>query len=178
MPRKTKTNRPVFEERRADILEAAIEVFATLGYHKVTTADVSKVAGISQPYIYRFFDTKEALFLEVIQLVYDRIYREFEKIHGKKATLLEDLIRAYEDLMKKYPNEILLQIQTWGIAEENIQKLVKKSIVRLKEQVKTKFENAGFKDSENQAKDFLARGFLCNLAFALHAPELTYQRKG
>ncbi|PJZ69292.1 hypothetical protein CH373_14285 [Leptospira perolatii] len=177
MPTKAKTSRSTSEERRTDILEAAIEVFARIGYHKVTTADVSKVAGISQPYIYRFFETKEALFLEVVQLIYDRIFQEFEKVHGKKETLLEDLIRSYEDLMKKYPNEILLQIQTWGIAEENIQKLVKKSIVRLKEQVKAKFENAGIKDSENQAKDFLARGFLCNLAFALHSPELTYQRK-
>ncbi|TGL57690.1 TetR/AcrR family transcriptional regulator [Leptospira sarikeiensis] len=174
---KQKANSQVYEDRRTAILEAAIEVFANLGYHKVTTADVSKVAGISQPYIYRFFETKEALFLEVIQLIYDRVYAAFEKIEGSPENLMSELIQAYEDLMKKYPNEILLQIQTWGIAEENIQKLVKESLVRLKLLVKGKFEKSGLSDPENLSKDFLARGILCNLAFALHSPELTYQRR-
>lgn len=171
-----KSGRPVYEERRTDILEAAIEVFAKIGYHKVTTADISKVAGISQPYVYRFFESKEALFLEVVELIYDRIWQQFAKVEGKKETLLEDLIVAYEGLMQKFPNEISLQIQTWGIAEENVQTLVRKSLVRLKEQVREKFQKAGLENPELMAKDFLARGILCNLSFVLHEPALDYNR--
>ncbi len=172
------STRPVYEERRAAILEAAIEVFATLGYHKVTTADVSKVAGISQPYIYRFFETKEALFLEVVQMIYDRIAGEFEKVEGTPASLEEDMIRAYEGLMQKYPYEIQVQIQTWGIAEKKVQDIVKASLLHLKQQVKGKFEKAGLTDAESLAKDFLARGLLCNLSFVLQEPELMNYRSG
>ena len=53
-----------YNDRKEAIMEAAIRVFATIGYHRATTADVSREAGISQPYVYRFFATKEALFLE------------------------------------------------------------------------------------------------------------------
>ncbi|WP_411823063.1 TetR/AcrR family transcriptional regulator [Leptospira sp. 'Mane'] len=173
----TKPNSHLYEERKAAILEAAIEVFAKIGYHKVTTADISGKAGISQPYVYRFFESKEALFLEVVQLIYDRIAGEFAKVECKNDTLLADLITSYEDLMRRYPNEILLQIQTWGIAEENVQKLVKASLEDLKELVQRKFEKAGLPDVENLAKDFLARGFLCNLSFALGSPALSYGRK-
>lgn len=174
----TKPNSHLYEERRAAILEAAIEVFAKLGYHKVTTADISAKAGISQPYVYRFFESKEALFLEVVELIYDRIAVEFSKAEYKNDTLLTDLITSYEELMRRYPNEILLQIQTWGIAEENVQQLVKKSLENLKELVQQKFDAAGLGDTENLAKDFLARGILCNLAFALGSSELSLSNGG
>ena len=174
----TKPNSHLYEERRAAILEAAIEVFAKLGYHKVTTADISAKAGISQPYVYRFFESKEALFLEVVELIYDRIAAEFAKVECKNDTLLPDLISSYEELMRRYPNEILLQIQTWGIAEENVQKVVKKSLENLKKLVQQKFDEAGLSDTEILAKDFLARGFLCNLAFALNSSELSLNNGG
>lgn len=41
--------------RRTDIISAAIEVFAETGYYRTTTAQVAQRAGISQPYIFRFF---------------------------------------------------------------------------------------------------------------------------
>jgi len=65
--------RSTFDQRKEDILEAAITVFARNGYDRVTTADISREAGISQPYIYRFFATKEELFLAVVDRVYGRV---------------------------------------------------------------------------------------------------------
>lgn len=40
--------------RKAEIISAAIEVFAETGYYRATTAQVAERANISQPYVFRF----------------------------------------------------------------------------------------------------------------------------
>lgn len=54
--------------RRMEIISAAIEVFAETGYYRATTMQVAKRAGISQPYIFRFFATKEELLLAALEV--------------------------------------------------------------------------------------------------------------
>ncbi|MDQ4045126.1 MAG: TetR/AcrR family transcriptional regulator, partial [Chloroflexota bacterium] len=39
------------EERRADVLDAALVEFATYGLHGASTVNIAKRAGISQPYV-------------------------------------------------------------------------------------------------------------------------------
>jgi AcrR family transcriptional regulator len=50
-------------ERRRRIIEAARTLFATAGYANVGTADLAKAAGISEPALYRYFDSKRDLFI-------------------------------------------------------------------------------------------------------------------
>ena len=163
-----------YNDRKEAIMEAAIKVFATLGYHRATTADVSREAGISQQYIYRFFATKEALFLEIVELIYRRIEQEFVNIEAEREDLLGLLVAAYERIMAKYPCEMRLQVQTLGIQEEAVQQIVRSAYLRIKNVVQKKFEAVGLDEAETAAKDFLARGMLCNVAFVLDSQELTY----
>ena len=51
------------EDRREQVLEAAIHEFAELGYQAASTAAIARRAGISQPYIYALFPSKRDLFL-------------------------------------------------------------------------------------------------------------------
>ncbi|PGN38012.1 TetR family transcriptional regulator, partial [Bacillus cereus] len=51
------------ENRKEEILEAGLEVFAEKGYYNTTTALIAEKVGVSQPYIFRFFRTKEELFV-------------------------------------------------------------------------------------------------------------------
>jgi AcrR family transcriptional regulator len=50
------------EERRRQILEAALSVFAKKGYHATNVSDVAAQAGVSQGTIYWYFDSKDELF--------------------------------------------------------------------------------------------------------------------
>ncbi len=50
-------------ERRAAIVQAALNVFALKGYHNANVSDVAKEAGVSQGTIYHYFPDKEALFV-------------------------------------------------------------------------------------------------------------------
>jgi len=46
------------EERREEILDAAIAEFAERGLHGASTEEIARLAGISQPYVFRLFGTK------------------------------------------------------------------------------------------------------------------------
>jgi AcrR family transcriptional regulator len=50
------------EERRSQILEAALSVFSEKGYHTANVSDVAARAGVSQGTIYWYFESKEELF--------------------------------------------------------------------------------------------------------------------
>jgi AcrR family transcriptional regulator len=80
-------------ERREAILEAAMIEFARGGLHGTATEDIARRAGITQPYVFRLFGTKKALYLETIERGFDRIQRDFA-IAAETATEPEARLQA------------------------------------------------------------------------------------
>lgn len=54
-------------DRRHQLLTHAKQLFVTLGYHETTTEKIARAAGVSEPVLYRHFESKKALFLEVLK---------------------------------------------------------------------------------------------------------------
>jgi AcrR family transcriptional regulator len=52
---------PSEHEVRAQIVDAATEYFTRYGYEKTTVSDLAKQIGFSKAYIYKFFDSKQAI---------------------------------------------------------------------------------------------------------------------
>lgn len=52
---------PVEHERREQIINAAFDHFRHYGYAKTSVADLAKAIGVSSAYIYKFFDSKQAI---------------------------------------------------------------------------------------------------------------------
>lgn len=52
---------PTDHEVRAQIVDAATEYFTRYGYEKTTVSDLAKEIGFSKAYIYKFFDSKQAI---------------------------------------------------------------------------------------------------------------------
>ena len=48
--------------RRADILEVALSVFASNGYHQTRVSDIIQAAGIARGTFYLYFESKSAIF--------------------------------------------------------------------------------------------------------------------
>lgn len=61
------------DERREDVINAAVVEFATFGLHGASTEAIAARAGISQPYVLRLFGTKKALFLASVERVCEQI---------------------------------------------------------------------------------------------------------
>lgn len=97
-------------------------MFAEIGYYRATTAKVAERANISQPYVFRFFATKEALLIEALKVSFARILESFlQVIHSSPSEQLEpQLVAAYSQIMKAYRHEILLQMQAQTIFEGEV----------------------------------------------------------
>jgi AcrR family transcriptional regulator len=54
-------------DRKRQLLAHAKQLFVTLGYQDTTTEKIARAAGISEPVLYRHFESKKALFLEVLE---------------------------------------------------------------------------------------------------------------
>ena len=65
-------------QRRAQVLEAAFRLFAEQGYDGTTVGDVCDVLGVGKGVFYWYFDSKEALFSELLQSSLLRIRRTQE----------------------------------------------------------------------------------------------------
>jgi AcrR family transcriptional regulator len=57
------------DERRRTIVAAAVECFAQKGFYGTTTHEIADGVGVSQPYLYRLYPNKEALFAAVVDHV-------------------------------------------------------------------------------------------------------------
>ncbi|MFC5406349.1 TetR/AcrR family transcriptional regulator [Cohnella soli] len=160
--------------RKADIISAAIEVFAEIGYFRATTAQVAERAQISQPYVFRFFSTKEALLLAALEVSWTRMLESFRQVvrTATSERLEKELIIAYEEILNSYHNETLLQMQAHTIREEQIREVMRNGYAEVRKMVRDAFQAAGFQDAEERTMLFLARGVLCNISLALEMPEL------
>src|SRR6187549_3252942 len=52
---------PAEHDVRDQIVEAADKHFSRYGYEKTTVSDLAKAIGFSKAYIYKFFDSKQAI---------------------------------------------------------------------------------------------------------------------
>lgn len=86
------------EERRAEIIAAARELFQTQGYEKTTMRHVMDQLEIAKGTIYHYFDSKEQLFESVASETVDEIVVALEQFvesaEGNALQTLQQLIAA------------------------------------------------------------------------------------
>lgn len=82
------------DERKQEILNAAVRVFARKGYEKTSIADIAKEIGISQGLCYRYYASKEEMYDAAIDEYASYIVSR--NIHGTKTqnlTLKEQILQ-------------------------------------------------------------------------------------
>lgn len=86
------------EERKKDILDAALHCFLNFGYAKTSMDDVAKKAGISRPLIYLKFKNKEDLLLGLFDHITEGPMIEAEEIAKSSLSKKEKLLKMVEVL--------------------------------------------------------------------------------
>jgi AcrR family transcriptional regulator len=75
-------------ERRVQLLEAALEVFAAQGFHAAAMDDIAERAGVSKPVLYQHFPGKLDLYLALLDAscddIIDNCRRALEATHDNK----------------------------------------------------------------------------------------------
>ncbi|GIN53348.1 hypothetical protein CHCC15337_3556 [Bacillus paralicheniformis] len=149
-------------------------MFAEKGYYNTTTALIAEKAGISQPYIFRFYKTKEELFVAVLDRAFERILQTFQNVESSSEQIVANMVKAYEELSVSHPNEIALQVIGLSVTEESIRNCSKTGLSRIRNYTLERFREANVPNAEREVTTFLARGILCNISYFLDFPEIMH----
>ncbi|NVJ92608.1 MAG: TetR family transcriptional regulator C-terminal domain-containing protein [Methylocystaceae bacterium] len=93
------------EINEAKILKAAALVFSKLGFGASTTAEIAKQAGIPKANLHYYFNTKEDLYVQVLENILDSwltAAEDFDENHDP-AEALEKYIRTKVTLSRQQP---------------------------------------------------------------------------
>lgn len=104
----------LIEKRREQIVEAAVGLFITKGFHKTTTREIARASGFSIGTLYEYIESKE----DVLYLVCEHIHNEVEKrmrpaFQGSMtgAVALKQAIRNFLLVMDEVGDKVLLIYQ-------------------------------------------------------------------
>jgi AcrR family transcriptional regulator len=166
------------EERRDEVIQAAVAEFAINGLHGTSTEMIARRIGISQPYIFRLFPSKKDLFLAAVDRCFDRVEAAFEAAArdpqpaadqsghiGAAAPMnlrLHAMGHAYVRLLARR-ELVLFQMQAYAAcSDEEVRTRVKQRWDRL---MKLTAELSGASKAELTL--FFARGMLMNVAASI-----------
>ena len=159
------TTRSTAEERREEIILAAVVRFGETGLYGTSVETIARDVGVSQPYLFRLFGTKKQLFLEAVRWGFDHTIEAFREA-GESAPdghqALRRMGHAYEALVldRRY---LGIQLQAYAASHDpEVQAVVESSFGRLVEEVVRHTQV-----DPQQLASFLGRGMLMNVASSM-----------
>ncbi|TVX95969.1 TetR/AcrR family transcriptional regulator [Cohnella terricola] len=159
--------------RKDQIMNSAAALFASQGFYKTTTAHVAEAVGVTQPYVFHFFKSKEQLYLAVLERAYERLHRAFSAVDAPPEELAHKMGLAFNTLLESYRNEILLLMQCFTTPEPAIREYSRRTHSRIYNTVKTRFKTAGVPKPGTEASIFISCGLIITLSEILELPELS-----
>jgi AcrR family transcriptional regulator len=87
-------------ERREQILDAALGLFAEHGIQHVSTRQIAQIVGISQPSLYAHFATSEAIAVELCCRAFDRLRQRMTDVLAIAGTPAERMLRAAREYVR------------------------------------------------------------------------------
>ncbi len=98
------------EEKKTLILDAALELFATDGYHHATISKIAKHAEISKGLIYNYYSSKDKLLEAVIRNGFSRLVEMMVPDDG-----LLDTRKEFEELIEKVFESVKTDKRFWKL---------------------------------------------------------------
>ena len=159
--------RQTAEARREAVLGAARHEFAQRGLHGASTDAVARGAGISQPYLFRLFGSKKALFIAVNDLCFQQTLDLFRSAAAGKSgqEALDAIGRAYAELIESDRTMLQGQLQAYvaSVVDDEVRESTARGYGRLVDYVET----VSGADRVTVAQ-FFAKGMLLNVLAAMN----------
>jgi len=156
-------------DRRTQVLAAAAHEFAEGGLRGASIDAIARTAGITQPYVFRIFGSKKALFLEVVAASFDQLADNLlAAAEGKTGLDALSAMGARYNALLADRTALQLQLQAYAAcADPEVREAVRGHLAHLWDTVAS---TTGL--DAVTVKTFLAFGMLLNANAALHLAEV------
>ncbi|MGE4288371.1 MAG: TetR/AcrR family transcriptional regulator [Salinivirgaceae bacterium] len=113
MPRTKKQFDEIRNERKAEIIQAALELFASQGYHNTSMQQIATKAKISKGLTYNYFESKDELLKTIIFQIMESVMDQINPNHDTEIDDEEALhfIDSFMNVIIDNPNEWKLYFQ-------------------------------------------------------------------
>ncbi|MGH3171927.1 MAG: TetR/AcrR family transcriptional regulator [Trebonia sp.] len=112
---------PSREQRRADVLAAAADLFASRGYAATTVREVAEAAGILGGSLYYHFDSKESMADEILSGFLSEMWADYDRVTGAglgpAETFRELIASSFRRIDQHRPAVMIYQKETAHLAE-------------------------------------------------------------
>lgn len=109
-------------QRRESILSATLELFEEQGFDRTRLADIGRRAGVSKATVYRYFESKEAIFLELLEQATEEWVRSLESelasLNGEGT--VDGVARAVAGSLDVRPRLCSLASRVSSVLEKNL----------------------------------------------------------
>jgi TetR/AcrR family transcriptional regulator, fatty acid metabolism regulator protein len=116
------------EERRRQILDAAVRAFAKKGYHASRVSDIAEEAGVAYGLVYHYFESKDA--------VLESIFREMWGMMVAAINAIEQIEESPREQLRK---SCAIVLRTWRDYPDVVRVLVRE-VARSGEQLQREVE--------------------------------------
>jgi AcrR family transcriptional regulator len=158
------------DERRVQLVDAAIEEFAASGLTGASTEAIARRAGISHAYVFRLFPTKRDLFLAAVDRCFDETQETFATAYEQRepgSSVFEALGASYVQLIRDRAR-LLFQLHAYAACgDEDIRERVRERYMGLVAWVQ---EASG--TTPDMVRVFMSTGLLIAVGAAIDAPDL------
>jgi AcrR family transcriptional regulator len=117
-------------DRREEIIQAGIEIFAAKGYYNTHIAEIVESVGIAKGTFYLYFNSKKDLFISLIKR-YEDIFLELFDI---------DILVAETEDLKSFFNKLLKKIFSLYKENENLSIIILREAVAVNEKFREEFK--------------------------------------
>src|SRR3954447_26080534 len=104
-------------DRRARVLDAAVDEFSAHGWHGARIEAIAARAGISHPYLLRLFASKRDLFNAAVDSSFDRMEQAFaDAVARDEGDAIVAMGEAYRLLLRDDPAALRLHMPARAVA--------------------------------------------------------------
>ncbi len=100
MPRSEAQNRQMRDERRAQILSTALNLFAARGLAATKITDIAAAARMSQGLLYHYFGTKEEIYVELIRVAFSGMNEAVRALEQMPLSPRDKIEKAITELVR------------------------------------------------------------------------------
>jgi AcrR family transcriptional regulator len=165
------------EERRAELIDAAVVEFAQGGLHGTPVDRIARRVGVAQPYVFSLFGSKRELFLAAVERAFATVAERFSRAAaaydpataGPDEDVLQAMGESYIPLLGEQPHVLMLQHQAYAACDDpEIRVRVRAAYAGLVGRV----EELSGAEAE-RIDDFFRYGMWLNVAAALGVEDLS-----
>lgn len=125
------------ETRQDQLLQAAARCFVDEGFHGASMSRIAKAAQMSPGHIYHYFDSKEAIIIEIVRrdcAQAKEFFASLKSLSGEdlKRTLSDGIKEKVEGVTDKFESALTLEVLAEASRNEAVQDIIRDADQQIK----------------------------------------------